>query len=285
MLAGLLPKPSKRGPVPFFPISSKPSPNLPGHGCVPRPDFVPFSASEAGGPAENGTKEIRGCTPLALQLGRGVPGREGPRRRVLIPWKGAQLPQRACNCGFGSRCVLESGSEAPGLALSWTPTFLPLGEVWGCAGTLLGAPHLPQPGFWCQNGAAWHELELQEMEHRGCRAFPRAARSLPRLPAAPQPPAPRPCSFPRPGGLVQAASESPRRCQAGGEAPEGAQDAGRWFWEVVLGSRERLRRVSLLLIRSSPLSTRHLEHPRAWWWGWAGRNIFLRPGGWMGASC
>lgn len=123
------------------------------------------------------------------------------------------------------------------------------------------------------------------MEHRGCRALPGAARSLPRLPAAPQPPAPRPCSFPGPGGLVQAASESPRRCQAGGEAPEGAQDAGRWFWEVVLGSRERLRRVSLLLIRSSPLSTKDLEHPRAWWWGWAGRNVFLRPGGWMGASC
>lgn len=99
-------------------------------------------------------------------------------------------------------------------------------------------PHLPQPGFWCQRGAARHERTRglacarsyrRWSSIRGCLVLLEAARPLPRLPAAPLPPAPCPCSFPRPGGLAQAVSESPRLCRAGGEAPEGAQDAGRRF--------------------------------------------------------
>lgn len=221
---------------------------------------------------------------MALRLGRGVPGREGPRRRVLIPRKGAQLPQRACNCGFGSRRVLESGGEALGLTLSWAQTFLPPGEVWGRAGTLLGAPHLPQPGFWCQHGAAWHECTrgpgatgdgAPEVPcvPRGCSLSPQASCS----PSASCPPS---LLLPKAGrthaGGVRVSEAVPGRRRS----PGGSAGCG----EVVLGSRERLCHVSLLLIRLSPVSTRHLEHPRARWRGWAGRNVFPRPGSWGGGG-
>ncbi|KAI6073038.1 Rho guanine nucleotide exchange factor 11 isoform X5 [Aix galericulata] len=46
----------------------------------------------------------------------------------------------------------------------------------------------------------------------------------------------------RPGGLAQAVPESPRRCQAGGEAPEGAQGAGRLSSLSSLGDSASERR-------------------------------------------